>query len=248
MKPRETNAAQPEPSVVMAPPRGWAEFRQDSLLCALAFAYGVIWFVTAIAPFDRRDWMIENILVVAAIPAVVAIFRHRLISQGSWVLLFLFFTLHAIGAHYTYSEMPVGNWLRDELGWARNHYDRVVHFSFGLLLAGPLRELLAGVGVRGRYLPSIVALHVLMGWSGLYEVMEGLVAMVVSPELGAAFNGTQGDIWDAQKDMSLAVVGACIALGLGLARPGNGAPPETPHPDRPAPRAGREPRHERSGS
>ena len=90
------------------------------------------------------------------------------------------------------------------------------HFAFGLLVTYPVREALAGLGLRRPFLSCVVSVHVVMAWSGLYEVVEGMVAHLVSPELGAAFNGIQGDIWDAQKDMSLAMTGALSAMAVTL--------------------------------
>lgn len=89
-----------------------------------------------------------------------------------------------------------------------------MHFAFGLLVAYPVREALMGMGLQRRFLSCVVAIHIVMAWSGLYEVIEGMVAHLVSSELGAAFNGIQGDIWDAQKDMSLAMTGAFCATAV----------------------------------
>ena len=195
---------------------GFTEFRRNRILCGLTLGYALVWISTAIKPFDRQDWLLENFLVFLALPAMVVLFRRRLLSNVSYALLFVFLTLHAIGAHFTYTEMPLGNLLRDNLNWSRNHYDRVVHFAFGLLVAYPVREVLVGLGLRRRVLSGVVAIHVVMAWSGLYEVVEGLVAHLVNPELGAAFNGIQGDIWDAQKDMSLALTGAFCSMTVAL--------------------------------
>ncbi len=103
---------------------------------------------------------------------------------------------------------------RDWLGFERNHYDRIVHFSFGLLLAYPFREILvheAKVVSAWSYFLAVVGI---MAFSSFYEVMEGVAAMIVSPELGSAYLGTQGDEWDAQKDSFLAFAGAIIAMLL----------------------------------
>lgn len=113
---------------------GFSELRSNRLLVA----YLVIWVVTVIRPLHPDDWLLENLLVLAACPVLFALYRHRILSNVSYVLLFLFFTIHAIGAHFTYSEVPIGNWLRDGLHLTRNHYDRAVHFAFGLLVAYPI--------------------------------------------------------------------------------------------------------------
>jgi putative membrane protein len=137
-------------------------------------------------------------------------------------LIFLFLALHAIGAHWTYSLVPydtafhgISGFSLDELmGWERNQYDRIVHFAFGLLLAYPVRELFLRVaevrGAWGYFLP--VALT--MAASTFYELVEWWAAEIFGGDLGIAFLGTQGDVWDAQKDMWLATLGALIAMGM----------------------------------
>ena len=120
--------------------------------------------------------------------------------------------LHVIGSHYTYAEVPFGYALQEWLGASRNMYDRLVHFSFGLLLAYPIREVFMRVsrvkGIWAYYLP----LDVTLSFSAIYEIIEWLIAIKTAPEAGLAFLGTQGDVWDAQKDMLMAGTGAFIAM------------------------------------
>lgn len=121
--------------------------------------------------------------------------------------------LHVIGSHYTYAETPFGYTLQDWFEADRNMYDRVVHFSFGFLLAYPIREIFIRLskvrGFWGYYLP----LDVTLSFSAVYEIIEWIVAVKMStPEAGLAFLGVQGDIWDAQKDMTAAGIGAIIAM------------------------------------
>jgi putative membrane protein len=141
-------------------------------------------------------------------------YRRFPLSDLSYILITVFMTLHAIGAHYTYSKVPLGFWVQDMWALDRNHFDRLAHFSFGLLLAYPLREMfLRRVHIRGfwaYYLPvsGILAL------SGFFEILESWIAQLVRPDLGEAYLGTQGDEWDAQKDMTLALIGALFAMVL----------------------------------
>jgi putative membrane protein len=139
-------------------------------------------------------------------------FRRFQFSTFSYVLITAFLTLHAIGAHYTYAEVPFGFWLQRTFELARNPFDRLVHFSYGLLLVYPLRELLvrlAGIsGFWSYYLP----VSGMVAQSGFFEMIEALVATVVNPELGTAYLGTQGDEWDAQKDMVAASGGSVITI------------------------------------
>ena len=122
--------------------------------------------------------------------------------------------LHAIGAHYTYAKVPFGFWLKDIFELSRNHFDRIVHFAFGLLLAYPAYELVVRAANARKGWAAVLAMLTAISMSGLFEVLESWVAQIVSPELGAAYLGTQGDEWDAQKDMTMAISGVLIAMGL----------------------------------
>ena len=185
----------------------------------VAAASVLLWTALAIAPVDRSDWLLENVLLAAGVVVLVATRRVLPLSDTSYILLSAFLCLHAIGAHYTYSLVPYDAAFRalgagsvDELfGATRNHYDRVVHLAYGLLLVLPFREMLMlHAGVRGfwsYFLPVDLALST----SALYELIEWGAAIVYGGDLGAAFLGTQGDEWDAHKDMALAALGAVIA-------------------------------------
>jgi len=191
-----------------------ARFRKNRFLQLLLVWLLALWVVTAIEPFNRRDWLLENLLVFIYGGLLVATYRRFAFSNLSYGLFAVFMTLHLVGAHYTYSEVPFGFWLQDALGLSRNHYDRIVHFSFGLLIGYPFRELLlraAGIRPAWSYLMALVTV---LGFSGFYEALEGIVAVIVSPELGAAYLGTQGDEWDAQKDTALAFTGAVLAMAI----------------------------------
>ena len=195
---------------------------RDRLIALLAAAFALLWIGLAIAPVDRSDWLLENVLLAVGVGILVATRRTLPLSRTSYVLLFGFFCLHAVGAHYTYSLVPYDDALRAVFGGSpdgvadasRNHYDRAVHFAYGLLLVLPFRELLMlKAGVRGfwsYFLPVDLALST----SALYELIEWGAALVYGGDLGAAFLGTQGDEWDAHKDMALAALGAVIAALL----------------------------------
>jgi putative membrane protein len=189
-------------------------------LWTLAIVFAVLWAVLAIAPLHRADWLLENGLLLAAIVALVATRNVLPLSRVSYTTIFVFMVLHTIGAHYTYSEVPydalfeslTGRSLNEMMGWERNHFDRLVHFSYGLLLAYPVREFFLRVanvrGFWGYFLP----LDLTMSTSMLYELIEWAAAEFFGGDLGAAFLGSQGDMWDAQKDMALASLGALIAM------------------------------------
>lgn len=189
-------------------------------LLILVALYAALWIALAIEPKHRDDWLIENALVLAFAIGMWAAHKHFVFSRVSYTLIFLFMCLHAVGSHYTYSEVPYNDWwkaLTGEtfnamFGWERNHFDRLVHFSYGLLLAYPLREIFLRVadarGFWGYFLP----LDFTLATSAIYELIEWAAAEFFGGELGAAYLGTQGDIWDAHKDMLLAGIGATLAM------------------------------------
>jgi putative membrane protein len=120
--------------------------------------------------------------------------------------------IHEWGAHYKYSDVPLGEWMKPWLHTQRNMYDRVAHFSFGLLMTYPLQELLmrkVGVSNRWRY---ILPVEAILSFSAIYEIMEAGAAMVLSPERGEEFVGMQGDMWDSQEDMLMAGLGSVAAV------------------------------------
>jgi putative membrane protein len=179
--------------------RDRALFPDNVLLKSLAALYAAVWVVTAIDPVYPTDWVIENLLVALAVPGLI---------------------LHAVGAHYTYAEVPLGFWLRDAFGLARNHFDRIVHASFGLLIAYPVREIFLRLVTARGFWAYYFPLDVTLAFSGLYEILEMIVARVVSPEAGDAYLGTQGDPFDAVMDMTCALAGAvaCMLLTIALKR------------------------------
>jgi putative membrane protein len=176
--------------------------------------YGAVWGALAIRPSYRADWLLENLPVFLAVPIAILAYPRWRFSDRAYIQMTLFLTLHAVGAHYTYSEVPIGSWVSSSLGGSRNHYDRFVHFAFGLLLLRPVRELaFHRMRSPGRWAVLLLSIAGIAALSVVYEVAEWLTAVVVDPRAGTAFLGTQGDPWDAQKDMVLACLGA-IAAGL----------------------------------
>lgn len=178
----------------------------------LALLFLAVWIWAAINPVFPHDWLLENYLVFIFIAILVVVGRYFKLSSVSYTLITIFMILHVIGSHYTYELVPFGETLGGWLGTDRNMYDRLVHFSFGLLLAYPIREVFVRVtkakGFWGYYLP----LDVTLSFSAVYEIIEWLTAANVGAAAGIAFLGAQGDIWDAQKDMLMAGVGAFLAM------------------------------------
>ena len=187
-------------------------FLQNRLLQALIALYAGVWIWAAIAPINRADWLLENLLLVAAIGFCAWIYRTRPLSDVSSLLFTVFMIFHTVGSHYTYSLVPFGDWLKEAAHLERNHYDRIIHFSFGLLLVYPIRELLLRTDVAKSRWVGTIAFMVIATLSGFYELLEWAAAVVVDPEAGQAFLGTQGDPFDAQADHLLACIGAAITL------------------------------------
>lgn len=198
--------------------------RPDGLPVALGWTFAALFLTLAWSPHDRGDWLLENLIAIP-FAVVLLVERRRLpFSRAAWLSVFVFLSLHEVGSHYTYSRVPWMEWSRALLGWApsweRNHYDRFLHLAFGLLLTLPVAQLLGAVPIARAWLRYGLAVCVIACASSLYELLEWLAARVVDPELGIAFVGAQGDIWDAQKDMALALGGSCAAAlgGFWLAR------------------------------
>jgi putative membrane protein len=190
----------------------------------LAIAFGIWFAVLAINPVSRSTWLLENALVFAFVAGLAATYRSFPFSRTSYTLIFLFLCLHEVGSHFEYAEVPYDEWfewltgttLNERMGWERNHFDRAIHLAYGLLLTYPIREIFLRVaqvrGFWGYFLPLDVA----MSTSLTYELIEWGASVVFGGDLGQSYLGTQGDVWDAHKDMALAALGALIAMLLTL--------------------------------
>jgi putative membrane protein len=194
--------------------------RNGKFALGLLAALLLLWTPLAISPRYRHDWLLENALLVLGIAVLAATWRGHAFSRASYVLIFVFMCLHTVGAHYTYAEVPYDAWmqsltgrtLNSMVGWHRNNFDRVVHLSYGLLLAYPVRELLLRAWNLRGFPGYLFALDLTMSSSMLYELIEWMAANLFGGDLGMAYLGTQGDVWDAHKDMALASVGALVTV------------------------------------
>ena len=184
------------------------------LYIILTLLFSITWVWAAIDPLHPDDWILENILVVLFVPFVFWASRYFLFSNLSYILVSMFLILHVIGSHYTYAEVPFGVNIGAWLGVERNMYDRLVHLLFGMVFVYPLFEYLQKKVKLGGFLVYYVSFMTIAAFAGFYEVIEWVAASVVDPEAGTAFLGTQGDVWDAQKDMALAIVGSFFVLVL----------------------------------
>lgn len=211
-------AANPNASETLNPIRHDARFALALLAVFLAVSIAL-----AIEPATRTDWLLENVITVLALVWLVWSYRQLPLSNLACALLFVFGVLHEIGAHYQYSEVPYDHWfasisgghsLNAILGFERNQYDRLVHFLYGLLITPVAAEVIAArVRLRGFWL-FLLPVTFMMSHALIYELIEWFAASVFAEEVGQAYLGTQGDVWDAQKDMFLATVGSLIAQPL----------------------------------
>ena len=188
--------------------------RNKRLLIGLLLWYLALSLWTAYEPADRQFWLLSSILPGALVLVLVGTHRFMPLSLASYVLITLFLTLHTIGVHYTYAQVPAGAWLEQALPVGRNHYDRVVHFCFGVMLTYPIEELFRLTAALRGWLLYYLPVMTVLGLSGLWEIIESWVARMVHPELGITYLGSQGDVWDAQKDMAAALYGSLLCMVL----------------------------------
>lgn len=183
-------------------------------------SFGVFWLGLALRPHDRSVWIAENILTVTSIIVVLATYERWPLSNLSYSLLIAFLVLHSIGAHFTYVRVPYeevmrllfGLEVKRSFGWVRNHYDRLVHFAYGVLLAWPFFELLERYAQPLPGWSQFFSVVIIMATSMLFEVFEWWASALLSKGAGAAYVGAQGDEWDAQKDMALATLGSILTM------------------------------------
>lgn len=183
-------------------------------LLTLLAIYAAGFTVLAIRPYDRWDWALENFFPVSMLLATIIVYPGFKFTRLSYYLLFFYLFVQSYGGHYTYALAPPFNWLRDEFHLSRNHYDRVAHFMLGFLMAIPIREILLRYVTASRRWMAFITAAIVLAIGAFYEFIEWWVAKLVWPELGDAFLGTQGDIWDSHWDMFLALIGAVLALAL----------------------------------
>jgi putative membrane protein len=199
---------------------GAVPFRENRLLQILCCLFATWTLFTAARPEQAFDYWLENALSFTFVAILWGSYRYLTLSGTSYTLIFAFLCLHVWGAQYKYSDVPAGEWLKPWLETERNHYDRIMHFLYGLLLAYPMQEwFVRSAGVRRGFFQYFLPIQFTMACSAVYELMEAGMAFVLSPERGEEFVGMQGDIWDAQKDMFVAGLGAVIAMvTLGVLR------------------------------
>jgi putative membrane protein len=185
----------------------------------LLLSYAALFAALALAPTDPRIWWGSNILPLVFVAALMLTYRAFPLSNTSYILVTIWLTLHTIAAHYTYPKVPLGVWLDGWFQFHRNHFDRIVHFSFGLLMTLPLVEIFRRrCRVNGWLLPYL-AFMTILGFSAFWEIVEAWIGQIAHPDIEKAMVGHQGDVWDPQRDMASALYGSllCVAY-LALTR------------------------------
>lgn len=190
---------------------------KSTLPLVLLVMVAVVLAWSGIEPKDRFTWFLEVFPVFIGAAILLPTWRRFRLTDLLYVLLAIHAVILMVGGHYTYAEVPLFDWIRDTMGLARNHYDRVGHFAQGFVPAILAREILVRRDVvRGRGWLFFIVVCICLGFSAFYELIEWSVAEL-SGTAAEAFLGTQGDVWDTQKDMALALIGSIVAQ-LVLAR------------------------------
>ena len=178
-------------------------FRDNRSLQWLCVAAAATIAISGFHPEMMIDWLLENLLVVIGVGYLAVTYKRFPLSNLSYGFILVFLMFHEWGAHFKYFDVPLGEWMKVWLHTTRNHYDRVVHFAFGLLLGYPIHETYvrySGMRLSWAYFFPV---ETAMAFGAVYECIEATVASIVSPDAGEAFVGMQGDMWDAQEDMAM---------------------------------------------
>ena len=182
-------------------------YKRFLLACVLAV---LVW--SAIGCHDLLTWALEVAPAIAGLAIILPTWRRFPLTPLLCTLIAIHMIILAVGGHYTYALVPAGNWVKDWLGLSRNHYDRLGHFAQGFVPAMIARELFLRLGVVAKHgWRNFLIVSLCLGISAFYELIEWTVALVLG-ETSDSFLGTQGDVWDTQTDMFLALLGACLAL------------------------------------
>ena len=181
-------------------------------LVILWIAVAVIFVWSAVRPHDYFTWILEVFPAIIGAGVLALTYRRFKFTTLVYILIALHMIILMVGGHYTYAEVPIGNWIRDQFELSRNHYDRLGHFAQGFVPAMIAREVLLRLRVvkPGSWL-NIFVISICLAFSALYELLEWTVSALTG-SAGDAFLGTQGDVFDTQKDMAMALAGAIVAL------------------------------------
>lgn len=187
---------------------------KSNVLWWLVGVYGVLFTLLAFNPVERGTWFAENLTVWVILGTILLLYRWGVrFSSAAYVLMFVLIYLHTIGGHYTFALVPFG-WVTETFHFARNHFDRVAHFSVGFYAFAIAEWLYTRKLVANKFLLFTYPVFVIATIAMAYELVEWVYAASAAPEAGAAYLGSQGDIWDAQKDMLADTLGALCATAV----------------------------------
>ena len=189
-------------------------FGKNIWLMLFSGVFVFTWVNSFVATTDFSNWLLENALTFGFVFLLIFTYKMHHFSDLSYLLISIYLCLHVYGSEYTYAENPFGYWLQDVFELSRNHYDRIVHFSFGFLLAYPMREMFLKWFKYPKWVAWLLPIEITLSISAFYELIEWAVADIFFKAQGDSYLGTQGDIWDAQKDIFLAFSGSIVATTL----------------------------------
>jgi putative membrane protein len=199
-------------------------FPDDRWNRTILAAFLMLWAISCIRVPYPEFIVLQHVPTVLAVVGLVVADRRLQIGRVSFTLVVLFLLLHVLGARYIYSYVPYDDWsqrllgfrLNERFGLVRNHYDRLVHFCFGLLLVWPAWRLFERYARLSALTSAVMGLTCILAMSAVYEIIEWALAMALAPDWAEAYNGQQGDIWDAQWDMALAALGGLVGITLAI--------------------------------
>ena len=187
------------------------ERTSHKLPAVLLMLYGGLFLLLAFAPYDRMTWFVENLTIVIIVAVLFVLYIRKIqFSNTAYLLMAVLIFLHTIGGHYTFERVPF-EWVSNLFGFERNHFDRIAHFSVGFYAYAIAQWLLAKRLVASRFMLFTYPIFVIATIAMSYELIEWIYAANADPLAGAAYLGSQGDIWDAQKDMLADTLGAIVA-------------------------------------
>ena len=188
--------------------------RNNKLIGLLALLFLTYWIYGWFNCINLEDWIIENLLVVICLSILMLTRKWHRLSDLSYLCIFAFVMIHLYGAFYAYTQNVLGEWLQNTYHLWRNPYDRIVHFSFGFFMAYPYREILINKFKVSSRAAWLLPIEIAFSLGTIFELIEWAVAEFTTKETGETYVATQGDVWDAHKDIALAALGAALAMLL----------------------------------
>jgi putative membrane protein len=186
----------------------------SKFLGALTAAYAILFTVLAFSPIDRHTWFVENLTVWIILAVILGLYARNIrFSKTAYALMFVLIYLHTIGGHYTFALVPF-DWVTNFFHFSRNHFDRIAHFSVGFYAFAVAEWLWSKKMVTNKFLLFTYPVFLIATIAMSYEIIEWIYAASSDPAAGLAYLGSQGDIWDAQKDMLADTLGAIFATTL----------------------------------